>query len=69
MTRSAVRAAALLLSALLLSSCAVNLRPAEPVIPDGMRSKIVWVCRDRRSYDDCHRWMEKSGRVCVMELK
>lgn len=41
----------------------------EPVIPDGMRSKIVWVCRDRRSYDDCHRWMEKSGRVCIMELK
>ena len=41
----------------------------EPVIPDNMRTKIVWVCRNRESYDDCHRWMEKSGRVCVMELK
>lgn len=41
----------------------------EPVIPDNMRAKIVWVCRDRRSYDDCRRWMEKSGRVTVMELR
>ena len=40
----------------------------EPAIPDGMRTKIVWVCRDRDSYEDCHRWMEKSGRVCIMEL-
>ena len=40
----------------------------EPVIPDNMRTKIVWVCRDKRSYDDCHSWMEKSGRVCIMEL-
>ena len=41
----------------------------EPVIPDNMRTKIVWVCRNRESYEDCHRWMEKSGRVCIMELK
>ena len=40
----------------------------DPAIPDGMRTKIVWVCRDRDSYEDCHRWMEKSGRVCIMEL-
>ena len=40
----------------------------EPVIPDGMRTRIVWVCRGRRSYNDCHHWMEKSGRVCIMEL-
>ena len=41
----------------------------EPVIPENMRTKIVWVCRDRESYEDCHQWMEKSGRVCIMELK
>ena len=41
----------------------------EPIIPDNMHTKIVWVCRDQRSYNDCHRWMEKSGRVCIMELR
>lgn len=41
----------------------------EPLIPDGMKTKIVWVCRDRESYDNAHQWMEKSGRVCVMELR
>ena len=41
----------------------------EPVIPDNMHCKLVWVCNDRRSYEDSHRWMEKSGRVCIMELK
>lgn len=41
----------------------------EPVIPDHMRCKLVWVCNDRSSYEDSHRWMEKSGRVCIMELK
>ena len=41
----------------------------EPTIPDHMRCKLVWVCNCRESYDDSHRWMEKSGRVCTMELK
>ena len=41
----------------------------EPIIPDNMRCKLVWVCNDRSSYEDSHRWMEKSGRVCIMELK
>ena len=40
----------------------------EPLIPDNMHTKIVWVCRDRMSYQNCHHWMEKSGRVCIMEL-
>jgi len=40
----------------------------EPLIPDGMKCKIIWVCQDRRSYDDCERWMSKSGRVCLMQL-
>ena len=41
----------------------------EPVLPENLRTKIVWVCRDRTSFADCHSWMEKSGRVCIMELK
>lgn len=41
----------------------------EPVIPDNMRCGIVWVCCDRSCYQHHHGWMEKSGRVCTMELK
>lgn len=41
---------------------------SEPIIPDGMRCKIIWVCQDRDSYQDCEHWMCKSGRVCLMEL-
>jgi len=40
----------------------------EPVIPEGMRCKIVWVCADRASYESCRHWMERSGRVALMEL-
>lgn len=41
----------------------------EPVIPDHMRCKIIWVCQDKACYDAHHKWMEKSGRVCTIELK
>ena len=41
----------------------------EPILPDNMRCKIVWVCNNKQSYEQSHRWMEKSGRVCTMELK
>ena len=40
----------------------------EPVIPDGFRCKIIWVCQDKESYNECERWMRKSGRVTIMEL-
>lgn len=40
----------------------------EPLIPEGMRCKIVWVCNNRESYEHSHRWMEHSGRVCTMEV-
>lgn len=40
----------------------------EPKIPLNSRCGIVWVCDNKSSYDHCHDWMEKSGRVCVMEL-
>ena len=41
----------------------------EPMIPDHMSCKIVWVCQDGNCYEQHHRWMEKSGRVCTMELR
>ena len=41
----------------------------EPWIPANMRCKIIWVCEDSRSYEAHHHWMEKSGRVCTIELR
>ena len=41
----------------------------KPVLPDNMRCKLVWVCNNRQNYESSHGWMEKSGRVCTMELK
>lgn len=41
----------------------------EPLLPDNMRCKIIWVCQDGHCYDDNHHWMEKSGRVCTIELR
>ena len=41
----------------------------EPFIPDNMRCKIIWVCQDSKCYEAHHKWMEKSGRVCTIELK
>ena len=40
----------------------------EPWLPDNMRCKIIWVCQDSNCYERHHRWMEKSGRVCTIEL-
>lgn len=43
--------------------------PPQPEIPDGFRTKILWVCEDKDSYDTHHQWMEQYGRVCTIELK
>ena len=40
-----------------------------PMIPEGMKAKILWVCVDRESYDEHKDWMSKSGRVCMMQLR
>ena len=40
----------------------------EPLIPNNMRCKIIWVCQDKNCYETHHIWMEKSGRVCTIEL-
>ena len=41
----------------------------EPQLPENMRCKIIWVCQDRNCFEAHHHWMEKSGRVCTIELK
>lgn len=41
----------------------------EPIIPDNMRCKVIWVCQDKDCYEQHHHWMEKSGRVCTIELR
>ena len=41
----------------------------QPVLPENMRCKLVWVCNNRDSYESSHGWMEKTGRVCTMELR
>lgn len=40
-----------------------------PSIPEGFKTKIVWVCEDRSAYEAHHSWMEKLGRVCTIELR
>ncbi len=39
-----------------------------PTLPDGMRSKIIWVCQNQDCYEEHHAWMSKLGRVCTMEI-
>ena len=41
----------------------------EPVIPEGMRCQIIWVCQNKGCYEHNRHWMEKSGRVCTIELR
>ena len=40
-----------------------------PSIPEGFKTKIVWVCEERSAYEAHHSWMEKLGRVCTIELR
>ena len=40
-----------------------------PQLPLHFKTKIVWVCPDRRCYDDGVEWMSQLGRVCMIELK
>lgn len=41
----------------------------QPVIPDNMHCRIIWVCQDKECYNNHRGWMEKSGRVCTIELR
>ena len=39
-----------------------------PTLPDGMHCKLIWVCQDKSCYETNQSWMEKLGRVCIMEI-
>ena len=39
-----------------------------PKIDDRIRTEILWVCENERSYEECHTWMELCGRCCWMIL-
>lgn len=40
----------------------------EPTIPDGFQTDILWVCENEACLKAHKRWMEKSGRTCVMQI-
>ena len=40
----------------------------EPTIPDGFKTGLLWVCENQSCLDHHKRWMEKSGRTCVMQI-
>ncbi len=40
---------------------------AEPEVPRHRTLKIAWVCSNEYSYESNHEWMERTGRVCIME--
>ncbi len=39
----------------------------QPVVPHHTTLKIAWVCTDEESYNANKEWMEKTGRVCVID--
>ena len=39
-----------------------------PVIPEGFKTGILWVCENEESLEHHKKWMEKSGRTCVMQI-
>ena len=40
----------------------------EPRIPEGFKTGILWVCENQNCLDHHKRWMEKSGRTCIMQI-
>lgn len=41
----------------------------EPTLPKSASLKILWVCTDENSYETNHIWMEKTGRVCIIDKR
>lgn len=39
-----------------------------PVIDERIKTDILWICENERSYDECKNWMELSGRCCWMMI-
>jgi predicted metal-dependent peptidase len=40
----------------------------EPIIPSGFKTGILWVCENESCLNHHKKWMEKSGRTCVMQI-
>ena len=40
----------------------------EPTIPDGFKTGILWVCENESCLKQHRKWMEKTGRTCVMQI-
>ena len=40
----------------------------EPTIPDGFKTRILWVCENESCLKQHKKWMEKTGRACVMQI-
>lgn len=40
----------------------------EPIIPQGFKTGILWVCENESCLNHHKSWMEKSGRTCVMQI-
>ena len=40
----------------------------EPTIPDGLKTGILWVCENESCLKQHKKWMEKTGRACVMQI-
>ena len=39
-----------------------------PDIPDGFRTGVLWVCENEQCLEHHKKWMQKSGRTCVMQI-
>ncbi len=39
-----------------------------PKIPEGFKTRILWVCESEDCLKQHKHWMEESGRTCVMEI-
>jgi predicted metal-dependent peptidase len=39
-----------------------------PRIPEGFKTRILWVCENEDCLEQHKSWMEKSGRTCVMQI-
>ena len=40
----------------------------EPTLPQGFKTGILWVCENESCLTQHKKWMEKTGRTCVMQI-
>ena len=39
-----------------------------PTLPRGFRTSLLWVCENEECYNTHRHWMERLGRVCIMQF-